>query len=122
MPGADIMSTEGRSKNLPEMQMLAKIYGRAAGNPQMGWAKLNPLDPKGPAADSMPNWKGGKLIRQGLAGMATPGGSPNGYYIDHNGRETPLGSDLSDRELEVIKHHLTTGSWRGAPTNTQRGN
>lgn len=121
MPGADIMSPEGRSKNLPEMKAIASIYDRIAANPQMGFDKINPLEPKGPGLDAMPNWKGAKLVRQGLAGAATPGSSVSGYYISHNGRDIPLGTNLSERELDILDHVTKTGNWAGAPTNTQRG-
>ncbi len=120
-PGIDLMSPDGRSKHLPEAQMISKLYDRFATNPQMGADKWNPMKPKGPGMDTMPNWQGGKLTRQGLGGALTPGGGVNNYYVTHNGVDTPLGSDLSDQELAILDHHLKTGNWRGAPKNVQGG-
>ena len=117
-PGIDMTSPEGRSKHLPDAQSTAKIYERIASNPQMGMDKL--ITAKGPGYDAMPDWKGATLKQQGyVGGKLTPGSEPNGWYITHNGVDTPLGADLSQRELEIIRHATKTGSWRGAPKNTQ---
>ena len=117
-PGIDMTSPEGRSKHLPDAQSTAKIYERIASNPQMGMDKL--ITAKGPGYDAMPDWKGATLKQQGyVGGKLTPGSESNGWYITHNGVDTPLGADLSQRELEIIRHATKTGSWRGAPKNTQ---
>lgn len=117
-PGIDMTSPEGRSKHLPDAQSTAKIYERIASNPQMGMDKL--ITAKGPGYDAMPDWKGATLKQQGyVGGKLTPGSEPNGWYITHNRVDTPLGADLSQRELEIIRHATKTGSWRGAPKNTQ---
>ena len=117
-PGIDMTSPEGRSKYLPDAQSTAKIYERIASNPQMGMDKL--ITAKGPGYDAMPDWKGATLKQQGyVGGKLTPGSEPNGWYITHNRVDTPLGADLSQRELEIIRHATKTGSWRGAPKNTQ---
>lgn len=117
-PGIDMTSPEGRSKHLPDAQSTAKIYERIASNPQMGMDKL--ITAKGPGYDAMPDWEGATLKQQGyVGGKLTPGSEPNGWYITHKGVDTPLGADLSQRELEIIRHATKTGSWRGAPKNTQ---
>ena len=122
MPGADQLTGEALSKNLSEMKALAKVFGRAYQNPQQGVAKLNPFDPKAPALDSLPDWKGGKLVKDGVTGLVTPGSGMGNYYIEVNGVKTPLGKDLSEREIEIINHVTKTGDWLGAPKKTQKGN
>ena len=117
IPGIDNMTAEARSKHMPEAETIAKIYDRVASNPQMGLDKL--ITAKSPGYDSMPNWKGATLKKQSfLSGSLTPGSTPNGWYISHKGVDTPLG-DLSQREIEVIKHATETGNWRGAPMKQQ---
>ena len=117
IPGIDNLSAEARSAHMPEAETIAKIYDRVATNPQMGMDKL--ITAKSPGYDSMPDWKGGTLKKQSfLAGAVTPGSTPNGWYVTHKGVDTPLG-DLSQREIEVIRHATKTGNWRGAPKNEQ---
>ncbi len=120
MPGADQLTGEALSKNLPEMKALAKIFGRASQNPQMGIDKVNPLESRAPEMDELPDWKGGKLVKEGLMGAVTPGSSVGNWYIeDKNGTKTPLGKDLSAREIEIIRHHVKTGRWLDAPKKTE---
>lgn len=117
IPGIDGMTAEARSKHMPEAETIAKIYDRVASNPQMGMDKL--ITAKSPGYDSMPDWEGATLKKQSyLSGALTPGSTPNGWYITHKGVDTPLG-DLSQREIEVIRHATKTGNWRGAPMKQQ---
>lgn len=122
LPGIDSMKESDRNALLPEAHALQSIFNRTYDQKQMGLDKLNPFERRGAERDSMPDFKGGVLKRQGLAGAITPGGAVGGYYIEHNGRDIPLGENLSERELEIIRHHLATGKWLGAPRNTEKGN
>lgn len=120
LPGVDNLTAEARSKKMPEAELLGKIYDRLAANPQMGFDKLNPLNPKGSAYDAFPDLTGAKLSRQGLTGAFTPGSERNGYYLTlQDGREIPLGSNLSQGEINILSHATKTGKWTGAPKITQ---
>lgn len=122
LPGFDSMTEGARNERYPDAKILQKLFLRTQDQKQMGIDKINPLKPRDPALDAMPNLKGGVLKQQKLTGLATPGGSYGNWYIEHNGRDIPLGADMSARELEIVRHHLGTGEWLGAPKNIQKGN
>ncbi|MBS0453942.1 MAG: hypothetical protein JSS14_21790 [Proteobacteria bacterium] len=112
LPGFSNMSEAEREKAMPHAQALAGIFGKVADGRQMGFAKLDPTNPRAPEMTSLPDFKGGKLVRQGLVGGAlTPGGSVNGFFVrDAKGVEHPLG-DLSDKQQELIERNIKTGKW-----------
>lgn len=111
-PGVDSMTADARSKYLPEIETLGKLYERFATNPQMGLDKL--VKAQGPGHDALPNVQGAKLGRQGyIAGKLTPGSESNGYYLTMpDGTDVPLGQ-LTSAEIATLEHATKTGNWRG---------
>lgn len=120
LPGYDQMSESARKNVKPDAQALAGIYRKLRNNPEMGWDKVNPFNTKGAARDSMPNFKGGKLVQNGVAGIFTPGSGLGEWYIEKDGKRLPLGN-LSEREIEILEHQTKTGEWLNAPKKTQKG-
>ena len=63
--------------------------------------------------NSMPDFKGGILKRQGLSGAFPGQAGVDGYYVEMpDGREIHLGQRLSSNELALIKKNITTGNWK----------
>lgn len=109
--GASTMNSQEREAALPAMKALADIYGKTAQGNQMGVAKWNPFDPKASPLDSMPNFKGGQLIRASTGALVTPGVSMGDYYVKRaDGTQVPLGK-ISEKQLELINQNIKTGKW-----------
>ena len=112
-PGYSQMDEASRKAVNPDVKEMLDIFDRTYENKQMGFSKLNPLDPRDPKRSAMPNFQGGTLKKQGPEGYLTPGGEMGGYYVtDAEGNDIPLGK-LNERQIELIKRQIKTGSWTG---------
>ena len=110
-PGYGQMDEASRKAVNPDVKEMLGIFDRVYENKQMGFSKLNPLDPRDPQRSAMPNFQGGTLKKQGPEGYLTPGGEMGGYYVtDAEGNDIPLGK-LNDRQIELVKRQIKTGSW-----------
>lgn len=112
MPGALTQDETSRQKNAPKVEALAGIFQKTFSNPQMGVDKLNPFNPRDAQSDSLPNFKGGTLKRQGIGGAFTPGSGVRDYYVEMpDGRSIPLGQ-LTASQKALIEKNTSTGDWK----------
>jgi hypothetical protein len=110
-PGYGQMDEASRKAINPDVKEMLGIFDRTYENKQMGFSKLNPLDPRDPKRSAMPNFQGGTLKKQGPEGYLTPGGEMGGHYVtDAEGNDIPLGK-LNERQIELVKRQIKTGSW-----------
>lgn len=111
MPGFSRMSENDRGKAFPQADALFSIYNRAAQGRELGLGQMV-FGNTNPQLDTMPNFKGGTLKRQGLSGALPGQAGLNGYFVEMpDGREVELGQNLSQNELDLIRRNINTGKW-----------
>ncbi len=111
-PGFSRMSEDARGRALPQADALFNIYDRTRSGRELGLGQAV-FGNTNPPNDSLPDFKGGKLLRQGLAGALPGQAGKGGYYVRMpDGREVQLGAGLSENELKLIRRNIETGSWK----------
>lgn len=111
-PGFSRMSEDARGRALPQADALFNIYNRTRSGRELGLGQAV-FGNTNPPSDSLPDFKGGKLLRQGLAGALPGQAGKDGYYVRMpDGREVQLGAGLSENELKLIRRNIETGSWK----------
>ena len=111
-PGFSRMSEDARGKALPQADALFNIYNRTRSGRELGLGQAV-FGNTNPQNDNLPNFKGGKLLRQGLAGVLPGQAGKDGYYVRMpDGREVQLGAGLSENELKLIRRNIETGGWK----------
>ena len=106
------MSEDARGRSLPQADALFNIYNRTSQGRELGVGQAI-FGNTNPQNDSLPDFKGGKLLRQGLAGALPGQAGKDGYYVQMpDGREVQLGAGLSENELKLIRRNIETGSWK----------
>ena len=113
IPGYSTMSESARKKHTGTAEALHSIYGRSREGRELGLGQAV-FGNANPQLDSMPEFKGGKLKRQGLTGMLPGQAGRNGYYVEMpDGREINLGQGLAENELNLIRRNTASGKWGG---------
>lgn len=111
IPGFSTMSEEAQAQHIPRAQALMGIWDAARNQNTEGFGSLfSGIGGKPPQLDTMPNFQGGELRRNGLAGTVIPGASSGSYYINKGGKDYSLG-DLSQDQINLINNHIRTGKW-----------
>lgn len=112
VPDFSRMSEDARGRALPHADALFNIYNRTRSGRELGLGQAV-FGNTNPQNDSLPDFKGGKLLQQGLAGALPGQAGKDGYYVRMpNGREVQLGAGLSENELKLIRRNIETGSWK----------
>lgn len=112
MPGFSRMGEDARGKAYPYADALMGIYNRASQGRELGLGQTVFGNTNAPL-NSMPDFKGGKLKRQGLSGAFPGQAGVGGYYVEmDDGREVYLGQQLSQNELALIEKNIATGKWK----------
>lgn len=111
IPGYSTMSEQARKQHSGEADTLFSVYNRLRAQKELGLGQQI-FGNRNPGLDALPNLKGGKLRRHGLAGALPGQAGAYGYFVDMpDGRELNLGQGLSANELNLIQNHLATGEW-----------
>lgn len=111
-PGFSRMSEDARGKSLPHADALFNLYNRTRQGRELGLGQAV-FGNSNPPADSMPDFKGGRLKRQGLTGVLPGQAGKDGYFIEMpDGREISLGRGLSETELGLLRRNMQTGTWK----------
>lgn len=110
LPGYSTMSEQARKEHSGDASAIANIFNRTRGQSELGVGQAI-FGNTNPELDSMPNFQGGQLKRSGLLGGVPGGAGVNGWYMDMGDRQIALGQDLSERELEMLRHNTATGQW-----------
>ena len=102
IPGYTTMSAAARAKHSGEAEVLMSLYNRTKGGDKNGvFEALFGND--GPQRDSLPDFSGGELRQEGLAGALLGGAGAQGYYWRQpNGQELQLGKDLTENEINLL--------------------